>query len=111
MIRRPPRSTLFPYTTLFRSPVMIWMAGPDKLRTDFNQPWLKFTGRSIHAEVGNGWAENVHREDLSLCLETYTNAFDRREPFEMAYRLRRHDAEYRWVLELGGPSIQQDSSF
>src|SRR5438270_8620638 len=24
MIRRPPRSTLFPYTTLFRSPEMLW---------------------------------------------------------------------------------------
>src|SRR2546422_8325061 len=24
MIRRPPRSTLFPYTTLFRSPVSRW---------------------------------------------------------------------------------------
>src|SRR5258706_647086 len=24
MIRRPPRSTLFPYTTLFRSPMKIW---------------------------------------------------------------------------------------
>src|SRR5690242_21929611 len=25
MIRRPPRSTLFPYTTLFRSPVRVWL--------------------------------------------------------------------------------------
>src|SRR5438270_8803323 len=28
MIRRPPRSTLFPYTTLFRSPQEIRMARP-----------------------------------------------------------------------------------
>src|SRR5256885_8860987 len=28
MIRRPPRSTLFPYTTLFRSPWCSWSAGP-----------------------------------------------------------------------------------
>src|SRR5258708_21217220 len=27
MIRRPPRSTLFPYTTLFRSPLAVLMAG------------------------------------------------------------------------------------
>jgi PAS domain S-box-containing protein len=93
------------------APVMIWMSGPDKLCTYFNEPWLKFTGRSIHAELGNGWAENVHAEDFSACLETYTKAFDRCEPFEMEYRLRRHDGEYRWVLDLGTPRFHQDGSF
>jgi PAS domain S-box-containing protein len=93
------------------APVLIWMSGPDKLCTYFNEPWLKFTGRPIRAELGNGWAENVHGEDLSACLETYTRAFDKREPFEMEYRLRRHDGEYRWVLDLGIPRFQQDGSF
>ena len=93
------------------APVMIWTSGPDKLCTYFNQPWLKFTGRSIHAELGNGWAENIHPEDLNACLETYIKAFDRRETFEREYRLRRHDGEYRWVLDLGVPRFQQDGSF
>src|SRR2546422_6038674 len=29
MIRRPPRSTLFPYTTLFRSPMQMWPENHD----------------------------------------------------------------------------------
>jgi len=93
------------------APVMLWMSGLDKLCNYFNQPWLEFTGRPLEAELGNGWAELVHPDDLNSCLDTYTQAFDRREAFKMQYRLRRHDGEYRWVSDLGVPRFNQDGSF
>ena len=93
------------------APVMIWMSGPDRLCTYFNQPWLAFTGRPLEAELGNGWSEGVHAQDVKGCLNTYTRAFDRRESYNMEFRLRRHDGQYRWVLDLGVPRFDADGTF
>ncbi len=93
------------------APVMIWMAGIDKLCNYFNQPWLKFTGRSLQAELNNGWVEAVHPDDVRACMDTYVQAFDRRESFQMQYRLRRYDGQYRWILDNGVPRFGEDGSF
>jgi len=93
------------------APVMIWMAGTDRLCTYVNQPWLEFTGRPLEAQLGNGWAEGIHDEDLRRCLETCSRAFDRRETFAMEYRLRRNDGEFRWILDIGVPRFNSDGSF
>jgi two-component system, LuxR family, sensor kinase FixL len=93
------------------APVMIWMSGTDKLCTFFNKGWLDFTGRSLEQELGNGWAESVHRDDLDRCIEIYVTSFETRHPFTMQYRLRRRDGEYRWVLDSGGPRFAPDGTF
>jgi PAS domain S-box-containing protein len=106
------RETEARFRTIANSaPVMIWMSGPDKLCTYFNQPWLDFTGRPLTAELGNGWAEGVHPDDLAQCMETYNRSFDQREPFKIEYRLRRHDGEYRWIVDTGVPRTNLDGSF
>ena len=90
---------------------LIWKAGTDKLCNYFNQPWLKFTGRTLEQELGNGWAEGVHPDDYDHCLKTYSEAFDKREAFRMEYRLRKANGEYSWLMDMGNPNYNINNEF
>jgi PAS domain S-box-containing protein len=93
------------------APVLIWMSGPDKGCTYFSKGWLDFTGRTLAQDLGIGWTENVHPEDLVRCLAIYEIAFNARRAFSMEYRLRRHDGQFRWVWDRGIPRVAPDGAF
>lgn len=84
-------------------PVLIWRADPENRGTWFNGPWLEFTGRTLEQELGAGWAEVLHPADRERAVRMCQRALERREPLEMEIRLRRHDGEYRWMLDRGMP--------
>ena len=93
------------------SPVMIWRSGLDANCDYFNKTWLAFTGRKLEQEMGNGWTEGVHPDDKERCVAYYLDHFERREAFEMEYRLRRHDAVYRWIFDRGVPFTDHTGTF
>jgi PAS domain S-box-containing protein len=103
------REQLF-HTVANTAPVLIWMSGKDKLCTFFNDSWLAFTGRRLEEQLGHMRCEAVHPDDLDHCLEVYSHAFDARSEFEMEYRLRRSDGEYRWIFEHGVPIFDPDAT-
>ncbi|HAE87914.1 TPA: PAS domain S-box protein, partial [Candidatus Marinimicrobia bacterium] len=90
---------------------LIWTSGLDKKCDYFNKPWLEFTGRTLQQELGDGWVEGVHPDDLERCIEIYSNAFDRREHFSMDYRLRHNSGEYRWIQDDGTPRYDSQGRF
>lgn len=85
------------------APVLMWRAGLDKVCDWFNKPWLEFTGARLQEEVGFGWSQRVHPEDLERNVNEFVKAFDERRPFSLTYRLKRHDGEYRWIVDRGAP--------
>jgi PAS domain S-box-containing protein len=93
------------------APVMLWMSGRDARCTFFNQRWLEFTGRTMEAELGEGWVESVHPEELQQCMDTYLDAFVQRREFRMEYRMRRADGQFRWILDTGLPRYLPDGAY
>ncbi|MGR9108703.1 MAG: sensor domain-containing diguanylate cyclase [Gammaproteobacteria bacterium] len=92
-------------------PALIWASRKDGLCNYFNATWLDFVGRDIEQELGNGWAENVHPDDLGDCLKIYGNAVRTQSNFTLEYRLKRHDGEYRWILDKGVARFDEAGEF
>ncbi|PAX56970.1 sensor histidine kinase [Brunnivagina elsteri] len=93
------------------TPVMLWMSGCDGLCNFFNQFWMQFTGRTIEQEKGIGWIDSVYPDDKLKCLQTYYSALNTRTKFQIEYRLRRADGEYRWILDTGTPRFIPSGEF
>jgi PAS domain-containing protein len=104
--KRRLRATPALFATEYRvlveqAPIMIWRSNTATECDYFNDRWLLFRGHTWQREVGKQWAEGVHPDDLDGCLETYLGSFERRETFEMYYRLKRSDRVYRWIFDRG----------
>ncbi len=92
-------------------PALIRRFGPDAKCDYFNNTWLNFTGRRLEDELGDGWMDDIHPDDFDRYFETFQKAFDERQPFEMEYRLKNYNGEYRWIIDMGRPYYDSEGNF
>jgi PAS domain S-box-containing protein len=85
------------------SPALMWMTDPDGHVAFVNDGWLRFTGRTRQDELGDTFASSAHPDDREQLLQSWRAAAARGAELRAEYRLRRHDGQYRWVLEVGVP--------
>ena len=93
------------------SPVLIWMSDKDGMCIYFNKQWLNFRGRTMEQEKGTGWTEGIHPDDKKNTLEIYHSAFNKRESFEIEYRMLNRNNEYRWIYDKGAPMYNNNDKF
>src|ERR687895_1795486 len=85
------------------TPALMWLTDAEGSVTYVNKGWLRFTGRTLHEELGATWAVGAHPDDLHEVLTRWRKATARRQEFRAEYRLVRRDGSERWVLAEGLP--------
>ena len=93
------------------APVIVWVCGPDGAVTFTNRFGLNFIGRTREQEPGRGWTSIVHPDDSGRVASELSSAVADRRNYEISFRIRRADGEYRWVLDTGVPRIDLRSGF
>jgi PAS domain S-box-containing protein len=91
--------------------VLFWTTDASRRNDWVNKSWLAFTGRTEQEDLSTPWLEDIHPQDRERCSEVADRAFAARESYVMEYRMRRHDGEYRWLLEQGTPRYDADNRF
>lgn len=91
-------------------PVQVWTAAPDGQLDFVSDGVALYFGKSRDEVVGDGWLSLMHPEDVSPTVERWTHSLATGEPYDVNFRLRRHDGVYRWHLGRALAQINEDGA-
>jgi len=89
-------------------PVMIWTTSPNGTAESFNARWLAFAGIDEQETLGRDWLLLLHPDDAARVAKQWQMAVRNPALFQIEYRLRRHDGQYRWLLVRAIPRFTAD---
>lgn len=92
-------------------PEMMWLADEAHNMIFVNKAWLNFTGTDLEDELGIGWLQAVHPEDLETVIEERKAAFQKQVFYAITFRFRKRDGSYRWLTLKGNPLYNQLGEF
>lgn len=91
-------------------PQMVWATGPEGYHDFFNKQWYEFTGLSFEETKAEGWARVLHPDDYERTWKVWNHSLKTGKTYQIEYRMRRHDGEYRWFLARALPMRNADGS-
>lgn len=89
---------------------MVWIVPADGVPTNDNPAWRELTGQTWEEFQGWGWLDAIHPDDRQLMAEAWETAVKTRSPYQVEFRLRRHDGEYLYMITRGIPVLEPDGS-
>ena len=88
---------------------IVWTLPASGLADKSEQPsWTAFTGQSTDQIAGWDWLDAIHPDDRSHTVQLWSAAVAARSFYQIEYRVRRHDGEYRNMLTRGVPILAGD---
>jgi len=87
-----------------------WVTNADGLVLEDIPSFRKFTGQSYEEVKGSGWSNAIHPDDKERTLQTWSKAVQEKTGYEIEYRLRRYDGEFRDFLARAMPVFKEDGS-
>ncbi|HEV7253686.1 MAG TPA: PAS domain S-box protein [Mesorhizobium sp.] len=93
------------------APVMMWMSDPSGRCTYLNQRWYEYTAATEEQALGFGWMTMLHPEDRARLERKFEEENDQPRAYQVEFRMRRADGQYRWVLDAASPRFGPDGEF
>ena len=93
------------------APFMVWTTDAEHALNFVNRAWCEFTGRAAEDDLGEGWHASVPEDDSDRLARQFRKALATRKPVQLEYPHRRHDGQYRWLLEAARPRFRNDGTF